>query len=169
MQPCISPVQIQTRIDGLAARIRQSEDSIDICAVLMDGAMIFAADLLRALYNEGVDPKTVSLRLSSYGDAREMTGAVRVTANIEADLNGAHVLIVDDVLDSGNTLDFARRHILALGAAKVSTCVFAQKPYAGRKTAADYTGWEAPDAFLVGYGLDDARKKRGLPGIWRLD
>ena len=131
--------------------------------------MIFAADLLRALYGRGVDPQTVSLRLSSYGAARESSGRVRVTADIDADLTGAHVLIVDDVLDSGATLDFARAHITGLGAAQVTTCVFAVKPYAGREINADYAGIDAPDKFLIGYGLDDAGRKRGLPGIWAVE
>lgn len=166
MQPCLTSAQISDRVARLAAQIKTAEPPIDVCAVLMDGAMIFAADLLRALYREGVDPKTISLRLSSYGAARESSGDVRVTGDIETDVTGTHVLIVDDVLDSGATLDFAKAHILGLGAARVSTCVFAEKPYPGRAVIADYAGWQAPDAFLVGYGLDDNLQKRGLPGIW---
>lgn len=166
MQPCLTPAQIQTIVDRLALQIAAAPGDIDVCAVLMDGAMIFAADLLRALYENGVDPKTASLRLSSYGTDRQSSGQVRITADIETHLTGAHVLIVDDVLDSGATLDFAAAHIFALGAAKVTTCVFAAKPYPGRTVTADFIGWDAPDAFLVGYGLDDGYRKRGLPGIW---
>ena len=169
MQPVLSAQDIAQIVDRLAGDIAAERPDLTHCAVLMDGAMIFAADLLRALYGRGLDPQTVSLRLSSYGSARESSGRVRVTADIDADLTGAHVLIVDDVLDSGATLDFARAHITGLGAAQVTTCVFAVKPYAGREINADYAGIDAPDKFLIGYGLDDAGRKRGLPGIWAVE
>lgn len=164
----LSEDRIAENIDRLAVQISAAIPDITACVILMDGAMIFAADLLRALYKAGIDPKTFSLRLSSYGDAQISSGAVKITADIDADLTGAHVLIIDDVLDSGATLDFARTHILNMGAAKVSACVFADKPCAGRTVNADFIGWSAPDAFLVGYGLDDGYKKRGLPGIYAL-
>jgi len=166
MQPLLAPAQIAVIVDDLAKKISSASPDITSCVVLMDGAMIFAADLLRALYGCGLDPKTYSLRLSSYGADKVSSGQVRITADIEADLTGDHVLIIDDVLDSGKTLEFARDHLLAKGARKVSTCVFACKPYAERKMTADYFGWSAPDAFLVGYGLDDACRLRGLPGIF---
>ncbi len=165
MRQVLTPAQISGHVDRLAEEISKTAPDISACIVLMDGAMIFAADLLRALYTRGIDPRTFSLRLSSYGKARETSGRVRVTADIDADISAEHVLIIDDVLDSGATLDFARAHVLGLGAAKVSACVFARKPYARRIVMADYAGWDAPDAFLIGYGLDDGHKARGLPGI----
>ncbi len=166
MQAVFSAEDIARAVDRLADDIAQNASGITHCAVLMDGAMIFASDLLRALYKRGIDPITLSFRLSSYGKARQSSGRVRVTADIEGDVTGAHVLIVDDVLDSGATLDFAKAHIEALGAATVTTCVFADKPYPGRTLTADFIGVTAPDKFLIGYGLDDAARKRGLPEIW---
>ena len=165
MTPHLSAPQIHDIVARLAGEISQAKPQITVCAVLMDGAMIFAADLLRALYGCGVNPKTYSLGLSSYGDARNSCGAVQVTSEITADLTGEHVLIIDDVLDSGATLAFARDYIMARGAASVCACVFARKPYPGRSVDADYAGWDAPEAFLVGYGLDDERRFRGMPGI----
>ena len=165
MTPHLSAPQIHDIVIRLSKEIAGAKPQITACAVLMDGAMIFAADLLRALYGCGVNPKTYSLGLSSYGTERNSSGAVQVTSEISANLTGEHALIIDDVLDSGATLAFARDYIMTRGAASVSACVFARKPYPGRIIDADYAGWDAPDAFLVGYGLDDEYRFRGMPGI----
>lgn len=169
METLITEEQIAERIDALAARLVDDLGETFTCAALMDGAFIFSADVMRALSKLGARPRFESLGLSSYGDARRSSGTVTVTAPLSAPLEGQTVVILDDVLESGRTLAKAIDVIKAQGAARVLTCVFARKPYPMRAIDADYVAWEAPDRFIVGYGLDDAGRDRGLPFIGALD
>lgn len=169
MDILITETEIATRIDALAQRILKDLGPDFTCAALMDGAFIFSADLMRALSRLGARPHFESLGLSSYGAQRRSSGKVTITAPLSAPLSEQTVLILDDVLESGRTLDAAFNIIKAQGAARVLSCVFASKPYPKRSREADYVAWHAPDRFLVGYGLDDAGRDRGLPFIGALD
>jgi hypoxanthine phosphoribosyltransferase len=126
------------------------------------GATPFAADLLRALASRGVDAGFDALWLESYLDARETSGRVVVRADISRSVRGRGVLILDDVFDTGRTLEFASAHLRNKGAEDVLTAVFALKPGASPRGVDDWA-YEAPDRFLVGYGMDDAGSWRGLP------
>ena len=168
MDVLISETEIATRIDVLAKRIFTDLGPDFTCAALMDGAFIFSADLMRALSRLGARPRFESLGLSSYGAQRRSSGKVTITAPLSTPLSGQTVLILDDVLESGRTLDAAISVIKGQGATSVLTCVFASKPYPKRSREADYVAWHAPDRFLVGYGLDDAGQDRGLPFIGAL-
>ena len=169
MDILITETEIAQRIDDIAQHIFTDLGPDFTCAALMDGAFIFSADLMRALSRLGARPRFESLGLSSYGAQRRSSGKVTITAPLSAPLSGQTVLILDDVLESGRTLDAAISVIKGQGAARVLSCVFASKPYPQRSREADYVAWQAPDRFLVGYGLDDAGRDRGLPFIGALD
>lgn len=131
---------------------------------LLQGAIPFAADLMRAIERRGKHPIYDSLWLESYRDARESSGKVVVRADISRPIEGRTALIVDDVFDSGRTIAFARAHLLAKGALAPRSCAFVRKP-AALGEFIEHIGWDAPDEFLVGYGMDDAGRYRGLPYI----
>lgn len=135
---------------------------------LLQGAIPFAADLMRAIEKRGRHPIYDSLWLESYRDARESSGKVVVRADISRSIEGRPALIVDDVFDSGRTIAYARAHLMAKGATKTLACAFVRKPQAANEPI-DAIGWDAPDAFLVGYGMDDAGRYRGLPYIAAID
>jgi hypoxanthine phosphoribosyltransferase len=110
------------------------------------------------------------VNLKSYGDATESSGQVRVLGTLPERLDGRAVLIVDDILDTGRTMQFARALLSGLGASPVQLCVFLDKP--SRRVVplqADHVGFAIDDRFVVGYGLDHAKKWRGLPDLAAVD
>jgi hypoxanthine phosphoribosyltransferase len=138
-----------------------------LMAPVLTGAFIFAADLLRALYKHGADPLVDFVQLSSYGGARASSGVVTLLKDFSVDVKGRHVLLVDDVLDSGRSLHFGKGMIEDRGAAAVKTCVLVKKLTGhAEDLKCDYIGFEAgADDFLIGYGMDDDARKRGVPFI----
>ena len=158
---------IMTRIDEMARQMSDDLPSDFLLAPVLTGAFIFAADLLRALYKHGADPLVDFVQLSSYGGARASSGVVTLLKDFSVDVKARHVLLVDDVLDSGRSLHFGKGMIEDRGAASVKTCVLVKKLTGHAEDLhCDYIGFEAgPDDFLVGYGMDDDAKKRGLPFI----
>lgn len=161
----LSAGEVALRIDALAGRLapRLSQRAWTGVVTLL-GATPFAADLMRALARRGLDLGFDALWLESYHDERVSSGRIVVRADISRDVVGRGVLIIDDVFDSGRTLAFARTHLIAKGAAEVATCVFARKPEAAPE-GLDAWAWDAPSRYLVGYGMDDAGKMRGLPFV----
>ena len=154
----------------LAARIAPVIDDETVAAVLLTGGLWFAADLTRALARHGRHVRFDALWLASYGDEKESRGKIDVYAPFQRPIAGRKVLILDDVFDTGLSLAEAVRIAKEAGAAEVLTCVFARKPWPlPRAPEPDFVGWEAPDRFLVGYGLDHAGALRGLPDICALD
>lgn len=166
----LSETDLMERIDALADRLApQMQGEWTIISILI-GATPFTTDLMKALARRGVHPMLDALWLESYRDARESSGRVVVRADTIRAVKGRGVLILDDVFDSGRTLTFARTHMLAKGADKVITCALARKPWAPTgDDDVDYHAFDAPPRFLVGYGMDDAGKYRGLPYIAALD
>ena len=160
----LSAEDIAARVDALAADLAQRMRGDWTLVALLQGATPFAADLMRALARHGQHPIFDSLWLESYRDARESSGKVVVRADISRPIEARHALIVDDVFDSGRTIAYARAHLMAKGAAGTLACAFVRKPQALNE-AIDAIGWDAPDAFLVGYGMDDKGRYRGLPYI----
>ena len=154
--------EISARIGALADALapRLSDGSWTAIVVLL-GATPFASDLLRALAGRGVDVGFDAIWLESYRDDRESSGRVVVRADIQRSVAGRGVLILDDVFDTGRTLAFVRTHLMAKGAREVLTCVFARKPDASGEV--DFSAYDAPGRYLVGYGMDDAGRWRGLP------
>jgi hypoxanthine phosphoribosyltransferase len=166
----LSQDAIQAVVQDLARRIAPSVDDETVAVVLLTGGLWFAADLTRALAREGRHVRFDALWLASYGDDTASRGKVDVRAPFQRDITGRRVLILDDVFDTGLSLAESVRIAREAGAAQVLTCVFARKPWpAPRAPEPDFVGWEAPDRFLVGYGLDHAGAWRGLPDICALD
>lgn len=161
---------IKARIAALAADISRDFGSDFLLAPVLTGAFIFAADLVRALHNIGVDPTVDFVQLSSYGGARTSSGVVRLLKDFSVELTGRRVLVVDDVLDTGRSLHFAKEMVLDRGAILAKVCVLVRKN-TGRSAdiEADYVGFEArAEDFLIGYGMDDDGRKRGVPYIGAL-
>ncbi len=163
----LEAADIASRVEALAELLSEVDDRWTLVA-LLQGAIPFAADLMRAIESRGRHPIYDSLWLESYRDARESSGKVVVRADISRSIAGRPVLIVDDVFDSGRTIAFARAHLLAKGASRTLACAFVRKPQALNE-AIDHICWDAPDCYLVGYGMDDAGRYRGLPFIAALD
>ena len=158
------------RVADLAAQIAPRIDDEAMAICLLSGGVWFAADLMRALSRLGRNPLFDALWLSSYGDSRKSLGRVTTLAPLQRPLAGRAALIIDDVIDSGLSLAEAARIATAAGAREVVTAVFAAKPWSTpRAIKPDYVGWDAPDRFLVGYGMDAGGRYRGLPGVWALD
>lgn len=168
-EPLFTEAQIGARVAELAAEIAADPRLAvrpAVALAALSGAFIFAADLLRALYREGLDLPVDFIGLSSYGAGTKTEGTVRLTRNPVLEVTGRTVLLIDDILDSGFTLDFAVRHFIDAGAEELVTCVLLDKPT--RRVVPitpDYVGFECPDEFVVGYGMDFAGAHRGLPWV----
>ena len=166
----LSAEDIHLRVEALADQIAPRIDDETVAVCLLTGGLWFAADLMRALARRDRHPLFDALWLSSYADERASLGRVAVRAALQRPVTGRAVLLIDDVFDSGLSLGEAARIAREAGAPSVLSAVFARKPWPSpRAVEPDFVGWEAPDRFLVGYGLDDAGRLRGLPGIAALD
>ena len=159
----LDEAEIARRVDALAEQLSEVDESWTVVA-LLQGAIPFAADLLRAFARRGRHPLYDSLWLESYRDERVSSGKVVVRADISRSIEGRPALILDDVFDSGRTIAYARTHLLAKGASRALVCAFVRKPQALGEPI-DAVCWDAPDDYLVGYGMDDAGRYRGLPYI----
>jgi hypoxanthine phosphoribosyltransferase len=169
-EPLLSAEDVQARVSALAQAVAQRIDDDTVCVCLLTGAIWFAADVMRDLAMAGRNPRFDCLWLTSYGDAQLSSGRVRVHGALQRPLNGARVLLLDDVLDSGLSLTTARDMMREAGASEVLTAVFARKPWpTPRGIEADFVAWEAPARYIIGYGMDAAGRFRGLPGIWAED
>jgi hypoxanthine phosphoribosyltransferase len=162
----IAAEDIAKRVASLAQEIANNMTPDIMIIALLRGSFVFTADLIRALHFAGVRPQVEFMTLSSYGSGIESSGKVQITRDINEDVRGREVLIVDDILESGNTLTFARNLIAERGAASIKIGVMLEKPNK-RKVAidADFVGFTIPDKFVVGYGLDYANYYRELPFI----
>jgi hypoxanthine phosphoribosyltransferase len=164
----LSADQIAERIEALAGRLAPEIDPDTVAVCLLIGGLWFAADLTRALARLGYPLAFEGLWLASYGDGAVSAGRCEVRAGPQRAVTGRHVLILDDVADTGVSLAEAVRLMRAAGASRVTTAVFARKPWPDRRIEPDHVAWEAPSRFLVGYGMDLAGRLRGLPYIGAL-
>lgn len=157
--------QLKTRVAELGAQITkdyEGKDNILLVSVLR-GSYIFMADLSRAIDL----PLTIDfMSVSSYGGGTVSSGQVEIKKDISLNLEGYHVIIVEDILDSGNTLYYLTQMLRVRKAASIAVCTLLDKPDRRTKPiTADYAGFQVPDAFVVGYGLDYDQKYRNLPYI----
>ncbi len=165
-----SAEEIAARVTELARAIAASEPKRLLVVIVLKGGFVFGADLVRALALEHVGLEIEFISLSSYGSGLKTSGEVRVVRDIEVPVAGRDVLIVDDVLDSGLTLKFARELMEGRGASRAAIAVMIDKPE-GRRTEikADYVGFTCPNYFVVGYGMDAAHAWRELPYVGVVD
>ena len=156
--------EINQRIRELGAQLyRDLKDKEPLFVSVLRGAFVFMADIVRACQ---VKCDVEFIAVSSYGNATSTSGAVQITHDIQQDISGRHLVVIEDILDSGNTLHFLKQYFLTKGAASVTICTLLDKPSRRTKAIqADYVGFEVPDEFVVGYGLDYAQKYRNLPYI----
>ncbi len=165
--PLITELEIKRRIAQIAQAIatKQNGERL-VVVVVLKGSFMFAADLLRRLYECNVSPQIDFIRATSYGYADVSSGKVSLLLDVSIDLRGCCVLLVDDIADSGVTLTHLVEHVIRKGAAKVETCVLIDKP-SNRSTpfVPDYIGFEISNQFVVGYGLDHAENYRNIPFI----
>jgi hypoxanthine phosphoribosyltransferase len=134
---------------------------------VLKGAVFFIADLVRRL---PFDLEIEFMAVSSYGSATDSSGVVRILKDLDTDIEGRHVLIVEDIIDSGQTLQYLTRSLKARNPASLEVVTLLSKP--SRRTAeleCRYTGFEIPNEFVVGYGLDHAEKYRNLPYLGVVD
>jgi hypoxanthine phosphoribosyltransferase len=162
-----SAEQIQERVRTVARQIAGSALVPDIAMPVLVGGFVFAADLLRALNWEGVAMDVEMIWLRSYGDKRA-AGAISMIAGPSEQITGRHVLVIDGVLDAGRTIAKAVSLIQAAGAASVQVAVMLDKQRPDAVAKADYVGFPIGNDFVVGYGMDDAGRYRGLPYIGKV-
>jgi hypoxanthine phosphoribosyltransferase len=160
----VSQSEIENRISALGKILSQRLDDDAIVVGLLQGAFIFMADIMRALANNDKLLRTDFLWLSSYGDG-QTSGRLNILADLQRPIAGRQVLLVDDVYDTGKTLNFAKDYLKAKGAKEVLTCLLATKPASSHLVQPDFVGFELPDKYLIGYGLDDGGIGRGIPFI----
>jgi hypoxanthine phosphoribosyltransferase len=164
----ISKEQIAARVAELGAEIgRDYEGRVPLLIGVLKGAFMFMADLSRAI------PLPVELdfmAVSSYGAATKTSGIVRIVKDLDLDLSGRHVVVVEDIIDSGLTLSYLRKGLLARQPASLEICALLIKTEQHRlQFKVPYIGFEIPSGFVVGYGLDVAERFRNLPDIWTID
>lgn len=158
---------IAARVGELAGAIaRDLPEPTPVLIGLLTGAFIFMADLARALGRLGIEPEIDFMAVSHYGHSTESSGLVQIHKGSALDLTGRPVLLVDDILDSGRTLSIVRDHLVVREPSWLRTCVLLDKP-SRRQVAisADYVGFEVPDVWVIGYGLDAYGQGRGLPYV----
>ena len=160
----ISAPQIKQRVKQLGAQLSadyKDKDLIIIC--VLKGAVVFLADLLRAL---SIPVELDFVRLSSYGNNAESSGVVQIIQNITSDIQHKDVLIVEDIVDTGTTLSYLKEFLLSQKPSSLKTCALLDKPLRRVKSITiEYVGFEIPNCFVVGYGLDYNEKHRNLPYI----
>lgn len=163
----LSRHEIDASVQALAARINEDYAGKQVVLVgVLKGAIIFMADLIRHLT---VDVEAEFVRLSSYGKARTSSGTVTILKDIHADIRGKHVLIVEEIIDSGRTLKFLYERLLASGPASVEIVTLLDK--ASKRVVevpVKYVGRPIDDQFLIGYGLDLEEYCRNLPEVFYL-
>lgn len=162
--PLHSEAAIQAAVGRMAEAMRRDlGDDFEVVCILT-GAFLFTADLVRALSRLGARPRVDFVALKSYGSGTASSGQVRLAGDVPDDLEGRAVLLVDDILDTGRTLERARVLIAERGAGPIKTAVLLDKPVRrARAVAADYVGFTVGDVFVVGYGIDYAERWRHLP------
>ena len=155
---------IQTRVRELAGEIDADYQGRDILLVgVLKGAVMVMADLARALHSH---VQMDWMAVSSYGSGTRSSGVVRILKDLDGDISGKHVLVVEDIIDSGLTLSWLLRNLKSRGPASVEVCTLLRKPDALRNPVeVKYVGFDIPNAFVVGYGLDYAERYRNLRSV----
>lgn len=160
----LSEEEIKARVQELGDQLYDAfHDKNPLFVGVLKGCFIFMADLVRAAQ---LKSELEFIGVSSYQNGTKSSGVVQITRDLQEDINGRDVIIVEDILDSGNTLEFLKKYLMAKGAASVTIVTLLDKPARREKAiTADYAGFVVPDEFVVGYGLDYAQQYRNMPYI----
>jgi hypoxanthine phosphoribosyltransferase len=167
--PAIGRVLVEA--DVLAARVRELADQVsedyegkDLVLIgVLKGAVFFVADFMRALK---MQCEVDFMAVASYGSSTKSSGVVRILKDLDAAIEGRHVLIVEDIVDSGLTLQYLLRNLAGRHPASLEVCALLLKPTSRKVDLTPrYVGFEIPDEFVVGYGLDHAERYRNLPYV----
>lgn len=160
----VTEAQIKHRLTELAADIDRDYEGKDLLMVgVLKGAVMVMADLARAVHS----PVRMDwMAVSSYGSGTKSSGVVRILKDLDTDVNNQHVLIVEDIIDSGLTLSWLKSNLNSRGAASVEICTMLRKTEAVKvDLEVRYVGFDVPNEFVVGYGLDYAEKYRNIPFV----
>jgi len=166
-QVLVSEEQIQRRLAELAGEIDTDYQGRDLLLVgVLKGAVMVMADLARALHS----PVEMDwMAVSSYGSGTKSSGVVRILKDLDRDITDRHVLIVEDIIDSGLTLSWLMANLSSRGPASVEVCALLRKPDAAQvDVPVRYVGFDIPNEFVIGYGLDYAERYRNLPFVGTL-
>ena len=160
----MSEEQLQKRVREMGDELYDRfHDKDPIFVGVLKGCFIFMADLVRAAQ---IKSEIEFIGVSSYNNSTKSSGVVQITRDLQKDITGRHIIVVEDILDSGNTLEFLKKYLMAKGAASVTIVTLLDKPARREKAiTADYAGFVVPDEFVVGYGLDYAQQYRNMPYI----
>jgi hypoxanthine phosphoribosyltransferase len=163
----IDPDRLQLRIAELAAQIDADYAGRELLLVgVLKGAVMVMADLARAMR---LPVEMDWMAISSYGSGTRSSGVVRILKDLDADITGRHVLVVEDIVDSGLTLSWLVQNLQSREPASLQVCVLLRKPMAARmEVEVAYTGFDIDEKFVIGYGLDYAERYRNLPFIGTL-
>lgn len=160
----ITEDEIRQKVQDIGETLTKKYRGKDVLLVgVLRGCIAFISDLMREIeFPVEID----FLAVSSYGQTSQSSGVVRVLKDLSEDIEGRHVILVEDIVDSGLTLNYLMGYLKAREPASIDTCVLLDKPYRREvEVDVDYTGFEVPDKFLVGYGLDYAQEFRNVPYI----
>ncbi len=164
----LSEQEIKQKVQELGAKI--SEDYAGMCPILigvLNGSFIFCADLFRAIT---IDCEIDFIKISSYGEAMETSGVVKLKKDIDAHLQDRHVLVVEDIVDSGLSVNYLRKRMERVKPKSLGFVSLLLKEGAAQTDfKIDYIGFSIPNHFVVGYGLDYAQRFRNLPAVYLMD
>jgi hypoxanthine phosphoribosyltransferase len=164
----ISAEEISDKTAELARKVAADYESVDelVLVCVLKGAVMFAADLARALGRCGRPVQLEFMQASSYGQGTTTSGVVRLLKDLDRDISGAHVLVVEDIIDTGLTLSWLAKYLASRSAASVEVITLFRKPAALRTAPPlKYVGFDLPAEFVVGYGLDYAGRYREMPYV----
>ncbi|TDI85593.1 MAG: hypoxanthine phosphoribosyltransferase [Caldithrix sp.] len=164
----LSKEEIRNKVRELGKQI--SKDYAGLCPILigvLNGSFIFCADLFREI---SIDCEVDFIKISSYGEGTETSGVIKLKKDIDADLQGRHVIVVEDIVDSGYSINYLRERIERVRPKSLKfVSLLVKEDTARTEYKIDYVGFNIPNRFVVGYGLDFAQKFRNLPAIYVMD
>ena len=160
----LSEEEIKARVQEMGDELYDAfQDKNPMFVGVLNGCFIFMADLVRAAQ---LKSELEFIGVSSYKNSTKSSGVVQITRDLQRDISGRNIIIVEDILDSGNTLAFLKNYLMTKGAASITIATLLDKPARREKPIkADYVGFVVPDEFVVGYGLDYAQQYRNMPYI----
>ncbi|HBG22520.1 MAG TPA: hypoxanthine phosphoribosyltransferase [Peptococcaceae bacterium] len=159
--------ELRTKVDDLAGQINRDYEGQELLVVgILRGAFVFMADLVRKLKMSVIID---FVAVSSYGDETDSSGVVRILKDLDETITGRHVLLVEDIIDTGLTLKYLYEHLKGREPASLKVCTLLDKPERRKvEFIPDYNGFQIPDHFVVGYGLDCGQLYRNLPNLYIL-